>query len=161
MGDFSFQDIANSIGGLLIICFLVWQAIEKFFGNVGFIKEKRIKREKEEKEKLKNLYQEFTEEFVKEFMPTILDKLNEHNEAQDDKLEKLIKSSNDILRKEIVRIYYKYLPYKKILQYDKEALIRLYTDYHNQGGNTFIDDIWAQMCTWEVVSCEAQLKGEE
>ena len=69
----------------------------------------------------------------------------------------LIKSSNDMLRKDIVRIYYKYLPYKKILQYDKEFVCAVYQDYHAQGGNSFIDGIMKIIRTWLVVSTEEEL----
>jgi hypothetical protein len=55
------------------------------------------------------------------------------------------------MRLEICRIYYKYLPYKKILQYDKESVAKLYEDYHQQGGNTFIDGVWNEIKEWEVI----------
>jgi hypothetical protein len=43
------------------------------------------------------------------------------------------------MRYNMNRIYYKYQPYKKILEYDKKAFMKFYKDYHQMGGNTWID----------------------
>jgi len=45
----------------------------------------------------------------------------------------------DLMRYNMNRLYYKYRPHKKILDCDKKAFIKLYNDYHDMGGNTWID----------------------
>ena len=55
-------------------------------------------------------------------------------------------------------IYYKYRPYKKILDCDKKAFLKLYADYHSAGGNTWIDSLYKEVITWETVEFEYELK---
>ena len=85
-------------------------------------------------------------------------KLEERDNEQDRKLTCLIHSSNDMMRAEIVKIYYRYLPYKKMLQYSRELLNKLFHDYHDQGGNSFIEDMYNEMKTWPVVSNDKDLR---
>lgn len=155
------SNIASLVGGLLVGGFLIWQVIEKAFGNISWIKKRREEKEKKEKKKRKAEYLEFTEEFVNHFVPPLMKELKEHNLRQDEKIDRLIGTSNDQMRMEITRAYYKYLPYKKIFSYEKEGLTKIYKDYHSQGGNTYIDDIWEQMKTWTAVLTEADLYKEE
>ena len=54
-------------------------------------------------------------------------------------------------------IYYRYLPYKKILQYDKKQFIRLREDYKAQDGNSYIDEIWKEIQNWTVVESREEL----
>ena len=35
--------------------------------------------------------------------------------------------------------------------------MKLYEDYHEQGGNSFIDDIHAQVITWQIVDTEEEV----
>ena len=70
----------------------------------------------------------------------------------------LTKSSNDILRREIVKIYYRYLPYKKIPRFDKESLLKMVNDYFEQKGNSFIQDLYNEIKEWEVVESIEDLK---
>ena len=58
----------------------------------------------------------------------------------------------------MVNIYYSCLPYKKILYYDKEVLIKLHEDYERQGGNTFVEELWDEIKTWTVVRNVEDLK---
>lgn len=57
----------------------------------------------------------------------------------------------DLMRNEITKIYYKRQVCKKLYQYERESLDRLYEGYHAGGGNTFVDDIYAEMRHWMVV----------
>ena len=67
-------------------------------------------------------------------------------------------SSMDVMRYDMNKIYYKYRPYKKILDCDKKAFIKFYTDYHEMGGNTWIDSLYKEVVTWEIVEDERELK---
>ena len=64
----------------------------------------------------------------------------------------------DVMRYDMNKIYYKYRPYKKILDCDKKAFIKFYTDYHEMGGNTWIDSLYKEVVTWEIVEDERELK---
>ena len=64
----------------------------------------------------------------------------------------------DVMRLNMNQIYYKYRPYKKILDCDKKAFMKIYTDYHSMGGNTWIDMLHAEVVTWEIVEDETELK---
>lgn len=64
----------------------------------------------------------------------------------------------DVMRYNMNRIYYKYRPYKKILDCDKKAFIKFYNDYHSMGGNTWIDTLYTEVITWEIVEDESELK---
>lgn len=75
----------------------------------------------------------------------------------EEQLIKLRHSNQDCLRIEMNRIYYKYLPYKKIAKYDKEAFARMYEDYKDIGGNSYIDTIHEEMKKWKVVESKEDL----
>ena len=90
-------------------------------------------------------------------MPPILKEIETINDEQNQKLDRLVKSSNDTIRLELLRTYFKYRPYKKILQWAKEAANHLHTDYIAQDGNSFIEDLWNQMASWEVVPSDDEL----
>ena len=55
------------------------------------------------------------------------------------------------------KMYYKYHPYKKILDADKKAFIKIYKDYKDMDGNTWIDALYAEVITWEIVEDESEL----
>ena len=121
-------------------------------------KKRQAQRKKEaEKKRKEEIVKKTTEKVAEQILPPIITTFEEKNRLQDEKLGMLIKSSNDMLRKDIVRIYYKYLPYQRILQYDKEFICAVYQDYHAQGGNSFIDGIMKIIRTWLVVSTEEEL----
>lgn len=150
-----FSEIASAVGGFLVICYLVWQVIVKLLGDKDWFQKRKKAREAqhllEEKERLKAV--------IVETVPPMLDELKAHNQAQDEKLSKLICSSNDMLRLEIVKIYYRYRPYGRILQYDKEALVKLYHDYTAQGGNSFVKSIYKEMQDWTMVNSDKDLRA--
>lgn len=66
-------------------------------------------------------------------------------------------SQMDLMRYNMNRLYYKYRPFKKILDCDKKAFMKLYTDYHDMGGNTWIDTLHSEVMTWEIVQDESEL----
>lgn len=155
----SIQNLAYSAGGILIFIYLFWQVLEKVCGNFEWFQKMKKKRIEAEQKKQEELIRKSTEQIAEQMLTPIITTLEEKNRIQDEKLEMLIRSSNDMLRKDIVRIYYKYLPYKRILQYDKEFVCTVYKDYHSQGGNSFIDGIMTEIRTWLVVLTEEELVG--
>lgn len=145
------DNVAVMIGSLLVIFWGIWQIIEKAFGSTTWIKnlhkKREAKRQEERKEALKPLVE-------------ALEEIKVIDTTQNQKLDNLLQSSNDTLRIELLRMYFNYRPYKKIPQWAKEAAVKLHDDYVKQDGNTFVQDLWVQMSTWEVVPGEEDLKIE-
>lgn len=56
------------------------------------------------------------------------------------------------LRNEMLRIYYHNKNDDKIRQYEYENFVMLYEAYKALNGNSFIDKIYSEVKTWEVVS---------
>ena len=56
------------------------------------------------------------------------------------------------LRNDMLHIYYKCKESKQIRQYELENFILLYRAYKRMGGNSFIDRIYEEVITWEVIS---------
>ena len=56
------------------------------------------------------------------------------------------------LRSEMLRIYYHNHQSNAIRQYEYENFVALYEAYKALGGNSFIDKIYAEVKTWEVIS---------
>lgn len=56
------------------------------------------------------------------------------------------------LRSEMLRIYYHNRERQIIRQYEKENFVLLYNAYKALKGNSFIDDIYKEVRTWEVIS---------
>lgn len=56
------------------------------------------------------------------------------------------------LRSEMLRIYYRHRESEKIRQYEYENFMLLYEAYKALKGNSFIDKIYAEVKTWEVIS---------
>ena len=142
--------------------------------------EKRIKRVMEQsmpelliqhsesvKDERKKEVQEMVMEINSNIVSTLDDKIEEVKEIQLDqeKVLKDIKSSvdlindaqMDVMRLNMNQIYYKYRHYKRILDCDKKAFIKIYTDYHSMGGNTWIDALYKEVQEWEIVEDENEL----
>ena len=150
----NFSQIASAVGGGLVLIYLIWQVVIKFLGEKEcFAKHRREKMAKEETIKRERLQQN-----IKEVLAPMLQDIKDHNKEQDRKLTCLVHSSNDMMRAEIVKIYYRYYPYKKILQHSRELLDKLFNDYHDQGGNSFIETIYNEIKVWPVVNTEEDLK---
>lgn len=73
-------------------------------------------------------------------------------------MELINEAQMDVMRYNMNRIYYKYRPFKRILDCDKKAFIKFYNDYHSMGGNTWIDALYTEVITWEIVEDESELK---
>lgn len=56
------------------------------------------------------------------------------------------------LRNEMLHIYYRHRENGVIRQYEYENFVMLYEAYKALGGNSFIDKIYKEVQTWEVVS---------
>ena len=55
------------------------------------------------------------------------------------------------LRSDMLHIYYKHIGDKKIRQYELENFVYLYKAYKALRGNSFIDKIYKEVMSWEVV----------
>lgn len=56
-----------------------------------------------------------------------------------------------LLRSEIVRIYYRNLPNKRLHEYEYKNLDHCYKAYKRLKGNSFVDHIYSEMQEWEVI----------
>ena len=57
-----------------------------------------------------------------------------------------------LLRSEMLRIYYRHKESGKIRQYELENFVFLYKAYKALKGNSFIDKIYKEVMSWEVIS---------
>ena len=64
---------------------------------------------------------------------------------------KIVKGQRCQLRSEMLRIYYRNRDCKTIHQYENENFILLYEAYTALKGNSFIDKIYKEIQTWEVI----------
>ena len=65
---------------------------------------------------------------------------------------KLMNGMKCQLRSEMLRTYYHNKDGKKIRQYEYENFVFLYESYKALKGNSFIDKIYKEVQTWEVIS---------
>lgn len=65
---------------------------------------------------------------------------------------KISKGTRCQLRSEMLRIYYHHHDTKRIRQYEYENFVMLYEAYKALKGNSFIDKIYAEVKTWEIVT---------
>lgn len=56
------------------------------------------------------------------------------------------------LRSDMLHVYYAHKDEKKIRQYEMENFVYLYKAYKALKGNSFIDKIYQEVMTWEVVT---------
>lgn len=94
---------------------------------------------------------------LEEIKGLVLDQQHNLNEIQKS-VDLLNISQMDLMRYNMNRLYYKYRPFKKILDCDKKAFMKLYNDYHDMGGNTWIDSLYNEVMCWEIVEDESELK---
>lgn len=59
-------------------------------------------------------------------------------------------ANQNVLRSEIVDIYYKYFKKKSIPFYQKEVANSCHEAYKKNGGNSFIDNLVKEINEWEV-----------
>lgn len=60
------------------------------------------------------------------------------------------KALTSMMRNDITDMYYRNLSNKKLKQYERESLDKLYEGYIESGGNSFIKDIYAEMRKWVI-----------
>ena len=107
-------------------------------------------------------------EVLKKCQGDLIESLDEIKELNANQMEELIKIQNridllnnsnmDLMRYNMNGLYYKYRPYKQILDCDKKAFIKFYNDYHSMGSNTWIDALYNEVMTWEIVEDENELE---
>ena len=56
------------------------------------------------------------------------------------------------LRSEMLRIYYHHYELKEIRQYEYENFVMLYEAYKALKGNSFIDKIYKEVKSWQIVT---------
>ena len=138
--------IANVGGGALVVIFLLWQLFQKLIESFGWFGKLRQKRTEEQQRQLED---KVTDTFNKKILPPILAEIKQVNVAQNEVLGQLQKSNNDLIRLQLNEIYYKYLPLKKIPEYDWKNVVYLHTDYAAQHGNTYENEMFEEMKSWE------------
>ena len=67
-------------------------------------------------------------------------------------IQKISNGTKCQLRSEMLRIYYHHHETKKIRQYELENFVMLYEAYKALKGNSFIDKIYREVITWDVIS---------
>lgn len=66
-------------------------------------------------------------------------------------LKKLIEGERCQLRSDMLRIYYAHQEEKTIRQYEYENFVKLYEAYKALKGNSFIDKIYKEVKTWQII----------
>lgn len=64
----------------------------------------------------------------------------------------LINGMKCLLRSEMLKTYYHHKETETIRQYELENFVFLYEAYKALKGNSFIDKIYAEVMSWEVIS---------
>lgn len=121
------------------------------------VQEQRKQEDKKMAETIKNSIVEAIDDKVEELKEITLDQGTKLENIQKS-VDTLNLSQMDLMRYNMNSLYYKYRPYKKILDCDKKAFIKFYKDYHNMGGNTWIDTLYEEVLKWEIVEEESELK---
>lgn len=67
-------------------------------------------------------------------------------------IRKIIDAQKCQLRSEMLRIYYHNRERKQIRQYEYENFVFLYEAYKALKGNSFIDKIYAEIKSWEIIT---------
>ena len=159
------QEICNVI--ILVSAFIL--ALKNIY---GFLKKQvddlHGRAQSAEQHRIEEILSKKVPEMVKTNQEDIIDSLEEikglvldqqHNLNKIQKSVDLLNISQmDLMRYNMNRLYYKYRPFKKILDCDKKAFMKLYNDYHDMGGNTWIDSLYNEVMCWEIVEDESELK---
>lgn len=114
------------------------------------VKNERAQETQEALNELKTAITSTIDEKFDDLKTIVLDQGKEITEIKDT-LEKVKDSSKDVLRIRMNEIYYKYLPYRKICDSDKQLFDSLYSDYANLEGNSGWKKMNATVQTWTVV----------
>lgn len=67
-------------------------------------------------------------------------------------IKKIANGTKCQLRSEMLRIYYRHREKEILRQYEYENFVMLYEAYKALKGNSFIDKIYKEVQTWEIVS---------
>ena len=67
-------------------------------------------------------------------------------------MKKIANGQKSLLRSDMLQIYYHNRKGEVIRQYEYENFVSLYEAYKALGGNSFIDKIYKEVQTWEIVS---------
>ena len=164
--NISLQEVCNVI--ILVSAVLI--AAKNIYGFLKKpVKDLHEHAQAEEEHHIQEVVNKQVPDIVKKNQESIISTLDEIKEIlanQDDDLSRIQESVDvlnvsqmDLMRYNINRLYYKYRPYKKILDCDKKAFIKLYDDYHSMGGNTWIDSLYKEVIQWEIVEYEDELKS--
>ena len=173
----------NSICNVIILVSAVIIAVKNIYGffkkPVDTLQERATEREEEHirtvlRDSIPEIFEDhcgaINEKYDKDLEKVIekIDELKEMQVAQNtqitsiqDKLDLLNNAQMDMMRYNMNRIFYKYLPYKKILACDKKAFTKLYNDYKSMKGNTWIDDLYNQIKDWAIVETQEDLEKKE
>lgn len=156
--------LANAVILISAVILAVKNIYSFFKAPVGTLQKKA---KEEEKKRIEQVLDEKMPELLGKNCETIMVSLKEIKDmtvsqekqlAQVQKSLVLInKSQLDVLRYNMNKLYYKYRPYKKILSADKKAFIKLYEDYKDMDGNTWIDALHDEVVTWEIVEDDSEL----
>ena len=163
--NLSLQEICN----IIILVSAVIIAVKNIY---GFLKKPvddlHGRAQSAEQHRIEEILSKKVPEMVKTNQEDIIDSLEEikglvldqqHNLDKIQKSVDLLNTSQmDLMRYNMNRLYYKYRPFKKILDCDKKAFMKLYNDYHDMGGNTWIDSLYNEVMCWEIVEDESELK---
>lgn len=67
-------------------------------------------------------------------------------------IKKIVNGQRCMLRSEMLQIYYRNHMNGKIRQYEYENFVFLYESYKSLKGNSFIDKIYREVQSWEVIT---------
>lgn len=90
-------------------------------------------------------------EIVSETYQEIISEIRKANANQNVILERLVSGMRNVLRSEIMDIFYKNLPTKTLSISEKDMLEGFYSDYKALNGNSYIDTYYGIMKSWQVV----------
>lgn len=57
-----------------------------------------------------------------------------------------------LLRSDMLRMYYKHQEASKIRQHERQNFEAEYAAYKALGGNSFMDDIYHDVCAWKIIT---------
>lgn len=125
--------------------------IMNFFGKPLKFMSRRLKQKQLEQHG--RLVDEIGDAIMEKFQPKF-EEVYQQNLEQEETINILIKSSRDILRKEILTIYHDHRAERKLHETTRELLDDLYKDYVAEDGNGYIKKIYNRMATWEIIPDE-------
>ena len=67
-------------------------------------------------------------------------------------IKKINNGQRCLLRNDMLKIYYHHREMQTIRQYEYENFVYLYEAYKALKGNSFIDKIYSEVKTWEIIS---------